>query len=150
VLLGAGLTVIANASLLRATFQQSAMTSSIEHAGDTIPLAPRYTGLAGFVYAHGAWSASFLTKFIGTEYQGKNGSADGATYRVGAYSYTNATLTRNLMGLPGLENLRLTLAANNLFNSHAITDNAGPSAVGPNLVNVLPRTNFMLSVVADF
>ena len=147
--IGGGLTLVANASLLRATFQQSDMTSSIQHAGDTIPFAPSYTALAGLVYREGLWSASLLAKFIGTEYQGKNGSADGATYRVGAYSYTNATLTRNLVGLPGIKNLRLTLAASNLFNSHAITDNAGHSAVGPNLVNVLPRTNFMLSVVAD-
>ena len=54
------------------------------------------------------------------------------------------------MGLPGIENLRLTFGVNNLFNSHAITDNAGPSAVGPTLVNVLPRLNYMLSAVADF
>ena len=148
--LGAGLTLVANASLLRATFRQSDMTSSIQHAGDTIPFAPRYTGFGGLVYRAGPWGASLLTKFIGTEYQGKNGSADGATYRVGAYSYTNATVTRNLAGLPGIQNLRLTLAANNVFNSHAITDIAGPSAAGPSLVNVLPRTNYMLSVVADF
>ena len=82
------------------------------------------------------------------------GSADGATYKVKAYSYTNATATRNLTGLPGIENLRLTLGVNNLFNSHAVTDNAGLAAAGPppypNLVNVLARTNFMLSAVADF
>jgi iron complex outermembrane receptor protein len=148
--LGAGLTLIANASLLRATFQQSYMTSSIQHAGDTIPLAPSYTGLGGLVYRAGPWGASLLAKFIGREFQGKNGSADGPTYRVGSYSYTNATVTRNFMNLPGIQNLRLTLAVNNLFDSHAVTDNAGPSIAGPNLVNVLPRTNFMLSAVADF
>jgi len=40
-----------------------------------------------------------------------------------------------------------------LFNSHAITDNAGYTAAGPpgpNLVNVLARTNYTLSAVADF
>ena len=150
VVIGGGLTAVMNASLLRATFQQNDMTSALEHAGDTIPFVPSYTGLAGFVYREGPWGASLLAKFIGTEFQGKNGSADGATYRVGSYSYTNATATRNLTNLPGIANLRLTLAANNLLNSHAITDNAGPSAIGPNLVNVLPRTNFMLSAIADF
>ena len=149
VVLGAGVTAVANASLLRATFQQSGMTSSIQHSGDTIPFTPNYTGLAGLMYARGPWSASLLAKFVGTEYQGKNGSADGATYKVKSYSYTNATATRNLTGLPGVENLRLTLGINNLWNSHALTDNAGPSAAGPNLVNVLARTNFMLSAVAD-
>jgi len=72
---------------------------------------------------------------------------------VKSYSYTNATASRNLTGLPGIENLRLTLGVNNLFNSHAVTDNAGLAAAGPpypNLVNVLARTNFMLSAVADF
>ena len=149
VVLGAGVTAVANASLLRATFQQSGMTSSTQHSGDTIPFTPDYTGLAGLMYAQGPWSASLLAKFVGTEYQGKNGSADGATYKVKPYSYTNATATRNLTGLPGVENLRLTLGINNLWNSHALTDNAGPSATGPNLVNVLARTNFMLSAVAD-
>lgn len=150
IVIGGGLTAVGNASLLRATFLQSDMTSALQHAGDTIPYAPKYTALAGLVYRQGPWSASLLAKFIGTEYQGKNGSADGATYRVNAYSYTNATATRNFVGLPGVENLRLTFGVNNLFNSHAITDNAGPSAVGPNLVNVLPRLSYMLSAVADF
>ena len=150
IVIGGGLSAVGNASLLRATFLQSDMTSALQHAGDTIPYAPKYTALAGLVYRQGPWSASLLAKFIGTEYQGKNGSADGATYRVNAYSYTNATATRNFMGLPGIENLRLTFGVNNLFNSHAITDNAGPSAVGPTLVNVLPRLNYMLSAVADF
>jgi len=147
--LAAGVSAVANASLLRATFQQSDITSSIQHAGDTIPFAPEYTGLIGLVYAQGPWGASLLAKFIGTEFQGKNGSADAATYRVNAYSYTNATATRTLGDLPGVRNLRLTLAINNLWNSDAVTDNAGPSIVGPNLVNVLPRRNAMLSVVAD-
>jgi iron complex outermembrane recepter protein len=152
VVLGAGLTAVANASLLRATFQQSDMTSSLQHSGDTIPFAPSYTGLAGLVYARGPWSASLLAKFIGREYQGKNGSADGSTYEVKAYSYTNATGTRIFTGLPGIEKLRLTFGINNLWNSHAVTDNAGPASATPSadLVNVLARTNFTLSAIADF
>jgi iron complex outermembrane receptor protein len=153
VALGAGVTAIANASLIRATYRQSAMTSAIQRAGDTIPLAPDYTGLVGLMYTQGPWSASLLTKLVGREYQGKNGSADGNIYAVKAYSYTNATATRNISGLPAVQNLRLTLGINNLFNSHAITDNAGYTAAGPsgpNLVNALARTNFTLSAVADF
>jgi iron complex outermembrane recepter protein len=152
IVLGAGLTAVANASLLRATFQQADMTSSLQHAGDTIPFTPDYTGLAGLVYAEGPWAASLLAKFIGTEYQGKNGSADGSTYKVKAYSYTNATATRIFAGLPGIERLRLTFGINNLWNSHAVTDNAGPAIASPNpdLVNVLARTNFTLSAIADF
>jgi iron complex outermembrane receptor protein len=153
VVLGAGVTAVANASLIRATFQQSNMTSSLQHAGDTIPFAPDYTGLAGLVYARGPWSASLLAKFVGTEFQGKNGSADGNVFRVKPYSYTNATATRNVKGLPSVQNLRLTLGINNLFNSHAITDNAGYTAAGPpgpNLVNVLARTNYTFNAVADF
>lgn len=149
--LGAGITLVGNASVLRATFQQSGMTSSIQMASDTIPFAPSYTGLAGLAYGHGPWGASLLTKFVGTEYQGKDGSADCATYRVNAYSYTNATVTRNLIDWLDVRNVRLTFAINNLFNSDAITDNAGPSvaAPNPNLVNILPRRNFMMSVVTD-
>ena len=147
--LGAGLSVMANASLMRATFQDSSMTSSIQHAGDTIPFAPRYTALAGLVYGKGRWRASLLAKFVGTEYQGKNGSADGSTYRVAAYSYTNMSLTRFLTDPRSPHPVRLSLSVDNLWNSDAVTDNAGPSALGPGLVNVLPRRNFMLSVVAQ-
>jgi len=144
-----GLALVANGSILRATFQQSDMTSAIQHAGDTIPYAPHYTGLAGLMFSHGLWSASLLAKFVGTEYQGANGSADGATYRVGSYSYTDATFTYSFPGLLGTQNLRLTFAANNIFDSDAITDNAGPSILGPNLINVLARRSFMGSIVAD-
>jgi iron complex outermembrane receptor protein len=149
--LGIGVTAVVNASLLYATFQQSHMTSSIEMAGDTVPFAPSYTGVLGLVYARGPWGASVLTKFIGTEYQGKNGSADGGIYRTNAYSYTNATITRHLVDRLATRNLRLTFALNNLWNSHAITDNAGPSIAAPNsnLVNVVPRRNFMISAGAD-
>jgi iron complex outermembrane receptor protein len=147
--LGAGLTVVLNASLIRATFQDSDIASPIQMAGDTIPYAPSYTALVGLVYGAGPWGASLLAKFVGTEYQGKNGSADANTYRVNSYSYTNATVTRTIGDWRGTRNLRLTLALNNLWNSNAITDNAGPSIAGPSLVNVLPRRSYMLSVVAD-
>lgn len=147
--LGGGLSAVMNASLMRATFRHSFMTSSIQRAGDTIPFAPRYTGLAGLLYGRGLWRASLLAKFIGTEYQGKNGSADGATYRVGAYSYTDMALTRFLTDPLSPQNVRVTVAIDNLWNSDAITDNAGPSILGPELVNVLPRRNFRVSVVAQ-
>jgi iron complex outermembrane recepter protein len=147
--IGCGVSAVANASLPHATFQQPGMTSNIQGVGDTIPFAPSYTGLAGFVYGSGIWGASILAKFVGTEYQGKNGSADGGSYRVNAYSYTNATVTRNFTSVVGNLNARLELALNNLWNSSAVTDNAGPSIAGPNLVNVLPRRNLMMSVIAD-
>lgn len=147
--LGGGLSLVANASLMRATFQDSFMTSSIQLAGDIIAFAPRHTGLAGLLYGRGRWRASLLAKLVGTEYQGKNGSADGATYRVGAYSYTNMSLTRFLTDPQSPHQVRLMLSLDNLWNSDAVTDNAGPSALGPDLVNVLPRRNFMLSVVAQ-
>lgn len=44
--------------------------------------------------------------------------------------------------------VHLTLALDNVLDSDAITDNAGASALGPKLVNVLPRRNIMLSAVA--
>jgi iron complex outermembrane recepter protein len=147
--LGAGFAVAMNASLMRATFQDSFMTSSIQLAGDTIPFAPRHTGLAGLLYTRALWRASLFAKFIGTEYQGRNGSADGATYRVGAYSYTNMAVTRFLTDPLSRHDVRLTLSIDNLLNSHAVTDNAGPSVLGPDLVNVLPRRSIMLSGVAQ-
>jgi iron complex outermembrane receptor protein len=99
--------------------------------GHTISLRASYTGLLGLIYVQGPWSASVLPKFLGTEYQGKNGSADGGTYRVNAYSYTNATVSRNLVDWLGVRRVRLTFAINNLGNSDAITDNAGPAIAAP-------------------
>ena len=58
-------------------------------------------------------------------------------------------MTRTLTGLVGAINARLDLALSNLWNSNAITDNAAPSILGPNLVNVLARRNFVVSAVAD-
>ena len=58
-------------------------------------------------------------------------------------------MTRFLTDPLSPENVRLTLSIDNLWNSDAITDNAGPSILGPELVNVLPRRNFMVSVVAQ-
>lgn len=147
--LGGGISAVMNASLMRATFQNSFMTSHIQLAGDTIPFAPRYTALAGLLYGRGRWRVSLLAKFIGTEYQGRNGSADGATYRVGAYSYTNMSVARLLTDPQSPHQVRLTLSVDNLWNADAVTDNAGPSVLGPDLVNVLPRRNFMLSVIAQ-
>jgi iron complex outermembrane recepter protein len=147
--LGAGFTGVMNASLMRATFQDSFMTSSIQLAGDTIPYAPRYTGLAGLLYTRDRWRASLFAKLIGTEYQGRNGSADGSTYRVGSYSYTNMAVTRFLTDPQSPHDVRLTLSIDNLWNSNAVTDNAGPSITGPDLVNVLPRRSVMLSGAAQ-
>jgi hypothetical protein len=58
-------------------------------------------------------------------------------------------VTRTFTGFINNVNARVELAVNNLWNSNAITDNAGPSITGPNLVNVLPRRNVMMSVLAD-
>jgi iron complex outermembrane receptor protein len=147
--LAPGLALVANGSLLRATFQDSFITSSIQQAGDSLPYAPRYTALGGLVYVRGRWGASLVSKFIGTEYQGANGSADGAKYRVGGYSYTDASLSCNFPSLLGTQRIRLTLMVSNLTGSDAITDNAGPSILGPSLLNVLPGRSFTGSIIAD-
>jgi iron complex outermembrane receptor protein len=146
--LGAGISAVMNASLIKATFRDSFMTSPVQRAGDTIPFAPRYTGLAGLVYGRGRWRASLLAKLVGSQFQGRNGSADGAAYRVGAYSYTNMTVTRYLTDPHASREVTVTLSLDNLWNSDAVTDKAGPSAIGPDLVNVLPRRSFMLSAAA--
>lgn len=148
--LGHGVSLIANGSVLEATFQQAGMTSTGQHAGDIIPYAPTYTGLLGFIYERGPWSASLLSKFVGSEFQGKNGSADGTTFFISAYHYTNATVTRKLSRWLGARDVRITAAINNLENLSAITDNAGPSKLGPTLVNTLPRLNASLSIIMNF
>lgn len=148
--LGAGFTLSGNASVIRAQFQQSGVTSAAQMAGDDIPFAPRYVGLTGIVYNKGKWSGSLLTKFIGPEYQGKNGSSDGPNYHVDAYNYTNMTITRDISDLLALKQARVSFAIYNLQNKSPITDTAGPSAAGPLEVNVLAKRNFMLSISGSF
>lgn len=147
--LGAGFSLVANASLIRAQFRDDGIVSPAQRAGDTIPLAPRYIALLGGLYRNGDWSGSLTTKFVGAEYQGAGGSSDGPDRRVSPYSYTNATVTRSLSAWTGSHRADLSLDINNLFNQTPITDSAGRSAVGPAgplLVNVLARRNFMLSL----
>ena len=129
---------------------KGAITSSLQKAGDEIPFVPRYTALVGVLYNAGMWSGSLLTKFIGSEYQGKNGRSDGPNYLVPAYSYTKLTVTRAVSDLISLNQARLSFSVYNLRNQTPITDTAGPSAAGPLLVNVLVKRNFMLAFTAWF
>jgi iron complex outermembrane receptor protein len=149
--LGTGFTALANYSLIRAQFQSSAVppSTSTYKAGDTIPLAPSYLGLLGVLYGDGPWSGSLITRFIGGEYQGKNGSSDGPSYHVPSYSYTNMTLARAFDGWLGLRHARLALQVDNVENRTAITDAAGLSVAGPALVNVLARRSVRLTLSCD-
>jgi iron complex outermembrane receptor protein len=147
--LGAGLSVVANASIMRAQYQNSGIVSAAQQAGDSIPLVPNYLALAGLLYAHGPWSGSVLTKFVGPEYQGKNGSSDGPNFRVAAYSYTNLTISHALDQWVGPRHAQLRLQVNNIENKTLVTDVAGPSVAGPLLVNVLARRNYLVSISAD-
>ena len=149
---GWGVTMVANASLIRAQFRDPGLVSAAQQTGDTIPFAPRYTAVLGALVHDGAWAGSVTTKLVGTEFQGAGGSADGADRRVGAYSYTNATVSRGFGGASGSDRAVVTLSVNNVFTQTPITDSGGRSAVGatgPLLVNVLARRNFMVSVRYD-
>ena len=148
--IGAGFKLIGNGSIIRAQFEQSGVTSPLQMAGDDIPFAPRYVALAGLLYNKGMWSGSLLTKFIGTEYQGKNGSSDGPNYRVDGYSYTDLTIARAVSDLVPLHQARLGFSVYNLQNRTPITDTAGPSVVGPLEVNVLAKRNFVLAFSGSF
>jgi iron complex outermembrane receptor protein len=143
--LGAGFTGVANASLIRAQFRTAGVVSPAQQAGDTIPFAPSYTALVGVLYAKGAWNASLLSKLIGVEYQGKNGSADAASFRVNPYNYTNFTVSRALDDVIGLRHATLSVQVSNVQDRTPVTDAAGPSLAGPPLVNVLAKRSFLLA-----
>jgi iron complex outermembrane receptor protein len=140
--LGSGFTALFNASVMRAEFQNAGVTSAAQQAGDTISFVPSYTALLGLLYKQGAWSGSLLTKFIGAEYQGKNGSSDGENFRVEPYSYTNLAIWRALDDLIPAHHASVGVQIDNLFDRNAVTDKAGPSVAGPVLVNVLARRGF--------
>lgn len=147
--LGAGWAAVGNASALRARYRQDGMTSAAQRAGDDVPLAPRYLGLLGLLFEQGDWSGSLLRKIVGPQYQGKNGSADGPNFRVGAYGYSNLSIQYALGERFGLRGGRLGLQVNNLEDRHPVTDTSGPSVAGPLNVNVLPGRSLTLTFSAD-
>jgi iron complex outermembrane receptor protein len=148
--LGYGFTGLINASMLRAQFQSSGVTSAKQQSGDDIPLAPHYIGLVGLMYKSGLWSSSLINKFVGSQYQGKNGSSDGPDFFVPAYNYTNFTVTRYLEPTWGMKDARLSLQINNLTNQTPVTDAAGLASTGSPLVNVLTKRNAMVSLSFGF
>ena len=117
--LSAGLTTVANASVLRCNHAAIRMTSPIQLAGDTIPFAPSYTGVFGLVYDQESWGASLLPiNSSAQSIRARTAVADGGIYRTHACSYTKRH--RNSDGCSialGTRNLRLTLALNNLWDS---------------------------------
>ncbi len=147
--LGAGFTAVGNASAISAQYQQSGLTNAAQQAGDDVPLAPRFLGVLGVIYERGVWSGSVLTKFVGSQYQGKNGSSDGPNFRVAAYAYTNLSINRALDDLLGRHAGRVGFQINNLEGRHPVTDTAGPSVAGPLNVNVLAGRNYTLSLSVD-
>jgi iron complex outermembrane receptor protein len=146
---GAGFTAVFNASVMRAQFRNAGVTSAAQQAGDSISFVPTYTGLLGVLYKNGAWSGSVLTKFVGAEYQGKNGSSDGENFRVSPYSYTSASVWRSLDEWVPTRHASVGLQIDNLFDRDAVTDKAGPSAAGPVLVNVLAKRGFTVAFRCD-
>jgi iron complex outermembrane receptor protein len=153
VALGLGFAAVLNGSLIRAQFRNDAMATPTQRAGDTIPFAPTHTGLLGLLYRRGLWSGSLLTKFVGAEYQGPGGSADGPDRRVGSYHYSNLSLTRALDDFVAHRRASAGLEINNLENRSPVTDSAGRAAIGaarPLLVNVLPKRSFTLFLRGQF
>jgi len=143
---GNGFTGIINASLIGAKFLNDGVTSVNQHAGDRISFAPSYLGLWGLLYSNEGWNSSLITKYVGSEYQGKNGSSDGAPFYVRPYSYTNITISKLIRSIYDKNNATLSFQVSNLFNRNSITDTAGPSILGPLLVNVLPARSYTLSL----
>jgi iron complex outermembrane recepter protein len=142
------MTLFGNASLIRAQFDNNAVTSATQKAGDTLSFAPTYLGLLGFMYQRGDWSANLTSKWVSGQYQGKNGSADGSNYFVPSYNYTNLSVFKYLDVASDFHELKLGLTVSNLLNQTPLTDTAGPSAAGPLLVNVLAPRSYLLSLSA--
>ncbi|WP_084186812.1 TonB-dependent receptor [Andreprevotia chitinilytica] len=160
VLVGYGFSIYANGSLNKAVFKEDGLASAGQgwKSGQTISGVPQYTAALGLNYAMSQWKAGLITKFVGSMYQGKNGEADGDIYRVGSYSVSDFSLSREFSNLlPHTKNVRISFTINNLFNTHAITDNNGPAAndtsggKDPNqfLYYFVPERSYFLSLRAD-
>lgn len=129
VLLGWGFSFYANGSLNKAVYKDNGVGSQTWLAGEEISFVPKYTAAISLNYDHDLWHGSLSTKFVGAMYQGSNGEADGALYKVGSYAVTSLVLARDIVNVgPIVKNIRLSFGVDNLFNSHKVTDNLGPSA----------------------
>jgi len=129
VLLGAGFSLYGNASLNKAVFTQNGTGTQTWVSGQSISFVPKYTAAVSLNYDHALWHANLTTKFVGSDYQGSNGAADGSIYQVGGYSVTNMSVAREFINPSSvIKTFRVTVGLDNLFNTHAITDNLGPAA----------------------
>jgi len=158
VLLGAGFSLYGNASLNHAVFTQNGTGSQTWVSGDTISFVPKFTAAASLNYDQALWHANLTTKFIGSEYQGSNGEADGSIYQVGTYSVTNMSIAREFVNLSSvIKHFRVTFGIDNLFDTHKITDNLGPSASDTSngtdpsqfLYYFVPSRSFYITLRAD-
>ncbi len=136
--------VFGNVSASKGVYADDVPGNSLQKSGDRIPLSPTYLGLIGLIYHVGPWELDTHTRFVGSEFQGKNGSSDGSSFAVHPYRFTNAGVSYHMASRPLMayvNNASIRLQINNLFNSQAVTDASGLSVTGDPLVNVLaPRS----------
>ena len=80
---GGGFSIYANGSINRGEYQEDGLASAGQKwkSGQIVSNVPRYTGVLGLLYQDHDWKASLLTKFTGSQYQGKNGEVDGPLTR---------------------------------------------------------------------
>ncbi|WP_174995145.1 TonB-dependent receptor [Pandoraea anhela] len=129
VLLGSGFSFYANGTVNNAVFTQDGVGSQAWKSGQRISFVPQYTAAMALNFDQGPWHWGINTKFVGSMYQGSNGAADGALYKVGPYSVTSTMIARDFKNLSSVvRNVRVSFGIDNLFDTHRITDNLGPAA----------------------
>ncbi|WP_284280524.1 TonB-dependent receptor [Limnobacter litoralis] len=142
--------IFGNYARIFATFEDSGIVSSVQKAGDRLPLAPTFLGVAGLSTYYGPWSGALFTKIVGSEYQGRKGSSEGVNYLMNGWRSVSLSIFRQFTNDAGHDPSTVGLLVTNLLNQHSVTDIAGPSVAGPNLVNIQQPRALAVSLSVPF
>ncbi|OIR09380.1 vitamin B12/cobalamin outer membrane transporter [mine drainage metagenome] len=131
---GKGLSLYANGSINSATDKQS---------GDPVPESPKDTAAVGLLYHFHAALATFVTKYVGSRY-----GDTGRSIPLSGYATTTASIGYSFEHpFPHIEELKVRLSVDNLFNSTKIDDLAGYTPVSNTpMYWTIPNRSYLLTV----
>jgi iron complex outermembrane receptor protein len=134
--LGHGFSIYANGSLNRATDKIS---------GQDVPESPKETAAGGILYQLHNVVGSIVAKYVGSRY-----GDTGETIPLGAYTVTTASIGYSFEHpFTGVQELKVRLSVDNLFNNTHIDDLAGYTPVtNTPMYWTIPNRTFLLTVTA--
>jgi iron complex outermembrane receptor protein len=152
-IVGAGISVYANASINSARYQHTTAVSGISN-DSWIPLTPDRTAALGLLYNQGALQASLIDKFVGARYGDVNNY-----YRLGGYSTADAAINYSFGSFGGtVKNAKVGVTLQNIgdrksvyfLNGYSGSNSTAFGANGVPLLFTLPGRSIQVNLSASF